>query len=66
MTQAERTVASAMPGAPNQPVNRNSPFSAKLSATQAKPMVTGVRVSPRAKKAGASALTSTKAGRPVA
>ena len=41
-------------------------FSARFSATTPSPIFTGVAVSPRAKKPGVSAFTSTKAGRPIA
>ncbi len=41
-------------------------FSARLSSTAAMPMRTGAAVSPRAKKAGTSTFTSTKAGSPTA
>ena len=41
-------------------------FSARFSATAELPVQTGALVSPRAKKAGTSTFTSTKAGRPTA
>ena len=61
---AARLVASAGPTCCSGTMKAR--FIARFSTTAATPIFTGVAVSPRAKKPGASTFTSTKAGRPIA
>ena len=57
LNQAEIAVDSATPTCASHWVSTR--FSARFMATAAKPIFTGVAVSPRAKKPGAKTFTST-------